>query len=93
MRKLQTMCVITVWVTESLTSEWGSDLKTSQVRTVLSQEAEASRDCVGLKASPATGPSCPASTSSKRPVRTLHTYTWKVSSEPAHITCTTQQAS
>lgn len=66
----------------------GDYLKTSQVRTVLSQDADASKDCAGLKASPATGPSCPASTSKRRPVRTLHTYTWNVSSEPAQMTCT-----
>lgn len=53
--------------------QWEANLKTSQVRTVLSQEAEARRDCTGLKARAATGPSCPASTSSSRPVRTLHT--------------------
>ena len=69
-----------------------TDLKTSQVRTVWSQDADASREWVGLKASPATGPSCPASTSSSRPVRTLHTYTWKVSTDPAQMTCALQHA-
>lgn len=64
-------------------------LKTSQVRTVWSQEAEASRGWLGLKARAGTGPSCPASTSSSLPVRTLHTYIWNVSNEPAHITCNT----
>ena len=62
-------------------------LNTSQVRTVLSQEPEASSGCVGEKASATTGPSCAASTSSIRAVRTAHTNTWNVSSEPAHTTC------
>ena len=62
-------------------------LKTSQVRTVLSQEAEASRDWAGVKARPQTGPSCPARMSSSLPVRTDQTQTWNVSRQPAQMTC------
>lgn len=50
----------------------------------LSQEAEASNDAPGQKLSATTGPSCAASTSSRRPVLRDHTKIWNESLLPAH---------
>lgn len=50
--------------------------KTSQVRSVWSQDAEASSELVGLNARPATGPSCPDSTCTGNAVRLDTLATW-----------------
>ena len=59
---------------------------TSHSRTVLSHDADASRPAAGEYARLHTGPACPVSTSSSRPVCTLHTYTENGSSPPAITT-------
>lgn len=59
---------------------------TAGASTHRSQDAEASRDAPGQKPSAMTGPSCAASTSSRRPVLRDQTKIWNESLLPAHTT-------